>query len=51
MKIRVVLASDEGKILTNGKEFHHMVHLDVEGSEVPDISAWREVDGSEAEAE
>lgn len=44
MKIRVVLASDEGKILTNGAERQHMVYIDAEGTQVPDISEWTEVE-------
>lgn len=50
MKIQVVLAAAEGKILTNGTEKEHMVYIYGE-DELPDISAWREVEESEIQTE
>lgn len=44
MLIRVVLAANEGKILVNGDKREHMVHIDIEGDTLPDISVWQEVE-------
>lgn len=50
MKIQVVLAASEGKILENGAEKEHMVYLYGE-DELPDISGWREIPESEIPSE
>ncbi len=44
MKVRVILASDNGKILVNGEERKHMVSLFGVDGELPDITDWVEED-------
>lgn len=50
MKIQVVLAASEGKILTNGVSKEHMVYL-YGNDKIPDVSAWKEVAESELTVE